>query len=538
MIPLGLFCSILVALWRGWLFAVIFLFSTIVIMMMGRLLHRRISIAPMQRRARILLQQSSPAHFSNWNDWPVISAVRTAIEEYQQARPGEEIILGRVDNDGRLWGAFGPLPGWIMVTEETFVPRYRFPLDVVLVDGKVLVRKDFRGDHERFVREWHNLSVLMGEANVPAVFQVDEGQMLLYKNLIIGQTIRDILVEAGAEILNVHTDKDQTLAHLNTIERLHTILARGTKLLPELFPESFFLELERQMNAIHRLGFAQLSLTFGNIMVDGDGAPWFIDLEGAQSYSLNNTVAYRRHRDQDRVKFNRIYGREAMTEAKARSDLQQQQNKLGGWYSPIDFGGGLAVGGFWSIDSGTGRWDYLNERVMTPLVRDKRVLDLGSNNGLMSLLMLRAGAKEVVGIELSADFVASAHLVHRLFEWRDMRSYPFTIHQCNMLDILQNSWQPFDVITSLCTLYYLEPDEMVLVVRKAAELAPVMIVQANDSTRAEAGNNKAEKSSLEYLKRLLFENGFRDQKIFAPAGYSRPLIVGKRRIHDPCRCLT
>jgi len=49
-------------------------------------------------------------------------------------------------------------------------------------------------------------------------------------------------------------------------------------LLPELFPESFFLELERQMNAIHRLGFAQLSLTFGNIMVDGDGAPWFIDL--------------------------------------------------------------------------------------------------------------------------------------------------------------------------------------------------------------------------------------------------------------------
>jgi predicted CoA-binding protein len=49
-------------------------------------------------------------------------------------------------------------------------------------------------------------------------------------------------------------------------------------------------------------------------------------------------------------------------------------------------------------------------------------------------------------------------------------------------------------------LYYRQPQEMVKVARRAKELAPIMIVQANIGTRTGAAQYKAEKSSLSYLE--------------------------------------
>lgn len=474
------------------------------------------------------LQESIPTHFTRWADWPVDALVRQKVETYLNTHMEQDLLLGQVDTDGRLMAVFGPLPGWVLVSQAEFVSRHRFSLDVVLRDGLVLIRKNFRGDRQRFRGEWHHLVKLMGKANVPDVVHADETQTILYKNMIVGRTVRDVLVEAGANILNVQTEMDPAILSLTGIERLNAVLARGTAYLSRCFPASFFCALERQMDAIHREGVAGLSLTFGNVMVDQEGQPWLIDFEGAEAYRSLQNPLFLWQRDQDRQKYNRIYGRSLLTEVTARQALQRQKQKLNGWYAPIDFGGGVTIGGFWTIDSGTGRWTYLNERVMAPLLAGKRVLDLGSNNGLMPLLMLRAGAREVVGLELSPEFVESAHLVHHVFEWRDMRAYPFTLHQANMLEILDQDWGEFDVITALCTLYYLQPNEMAAVVERAAQLAPILIIQANDHTRSEARERKAEKSSLSYLKRLMEENGFPRIDEYAPLHFSRPLLIGYR----------
>ena len=480
-------------------------------------------VGRMQNAAR-RLQVRQSGSFTRWEAYPVSADFRQKVD----ALTATEIVLGHIDNDGRLQSDYGALPFAENVSTTNFVPRRRFPLDIVLRDGCVLIRKDFRGDKQRFSQEWHNVTRLQAHANVPALHSVNEEQTLLYKNYVLGRTIRDIVVDAGAKILTVQTENDPELAKLEPTERLYAVLQRGLDRFPECFSEQFISAIEAQINAIHAQGIAKLSLTFGNIMVDADERPWFIDLESSEAFTSTDTPLFQLRRDQDREKFNRIYGQNVLTEAGARKALRAQVKKLGGWYAPIDFGNGLTIDGIHSIESGTGRWEYLNKRVMTPLLQGKRVLDLGCNNGIMPMMMLKAGAQRVTGIELFPKFVDSAELVRSIFEWRDMRDYKFDIIQANMTEILTADWGEFDVITSLCTLYYLEAEEMAAVVQKAAELAPVMILQANTGTRAEAGDNKATKSSLSYLHTLLEQNGFPNVETVAPSGFPRPLLIGRR----------
>lgn len=143
-------------------------------------------------------------------------------------------------------------------------------------------------------------------------------------------------------------------------------------------------------------------------------------------------------------------------------------------------------------------------------------------------LMLRAGAKSVVGLELNEDFIRQAKVVQRVFEWRDMRSYNLTLHHADMREILDKDFGEFDIVTSLCTLYYLTEEDMERVVRRVSEMTPMMIVQANNVTRGNADDNKAEKSSTVFIEKLLNKNGYPNVNIIAPNGFSRPLIIAER----------
>jgi predicted nicotinamide N-methyase len=281
------------------------------------------------------------------------------------------------------------------------------------------------------------------------------------------------------------------------------------------------------MEAIHRCGVSGLSLTFGNIIIDEKETAWFLDFEGAKAYGSVSNPIFRYRRDRDRIKFNEIYHCNLMTEKSAREMLEVQMARFPLSYAPIDFGNGLAIGGFWSIDSGTGRWEYLNKHVLGPLIRGKRVLDLGSNNGVMPIMMLRGGAEDVVGVEIDQSLIKWAELIKEIFEWRDMRKYSFRIQNSNMLEILRTDREDFDVVTAFCSLYYLSETDMVYVVRRASELASTIVVQAKTNTRPEAPENKAKKSSVPFLRELLQENGFPDVRLFDPDGFTRPLLVGR-----------
>jgi 2-polyprenyl-3-methyl-5-hydroxy-6-metoxy-1,4-benzoquinol methylase len=292
--------------------------------------------------------------------------------------------------------------------------------------------------------------------------------------------------------------------------------------------------VELALDDAHRKGLTSMDLRPENLDTETLS---FRSLDGAKRHRDTNSFAFRYRRDRDRELVNRRYGTHLMTERNAREALAPLSSRAneaasrGDWYAAIDFGSGLTIGPIWSTDAGTGRWDYFNRPIMEPLLAGRRVLDLGANNGVMPMSMLRAGAREVVAFEYAADHIEAAEVVRRIFEWRDMREYALSLRQGDMRDVLTQDLGEFDLVTALCSLYYLPAADMAAVVRHASTIAPGMILQGNvetppaDAFDAITGELR---SGAPFLKSLLEQNGFPTVSVHAPRGFSRPLVVGWR----------
>ncbi|MFH1759688.1 MAG: hypothetical protein ABIA63_01180, partial [bacterium] len=363
----------------------------------------------------------------------------------------------------------------------------------------------------------------------PAVFRVDEEMTVIYKNFINGNTIRDLIVGCGGRILNVQVAKDIELNKYSGHLRIEAVWKRAQNYFNTALPKYFVDELEKAIDKIHSLGITGLSITYGNIMLEkSTGNPVFIDFEGARGHKFKNSYSFFLRRDQDREKFNKIYGKKLLTYNGIKNLFKDDKFIDGTRYAPIDLGWGFATRGFWSVGTGTGRWDFFNRKVLGDMVKNKRILDLGSNNGLMPLMMLRDGAREVIGIEKSFDLAKQSIILKRLFEWKDMKQYNLKIISGDMLDILKKEWGNFELITAFCSLYYLNSEDMARLVRKLSEMAPILVIQAKTDTRNLATEGKTEKSSVNFLKKIISENGFGNVDIFTQHGFTRPILIGKK----------
>jgi SAM-dependent methyltransferase len=227
-------------------------------------------------------------------------------------------------------------------------------------------------------------------------------------------------------------------------------------------------------------------------------------------------------RDEDRRRFNYYFGTALLTEKDARQQLDGVRGEVrNGYrdYAPIDFGGGLSFGQIASTDSGSGRWDFFNGAIVGPLVAGKRVLDLGCNNGSLTLMMLRAGAREVVAVELTEEIADVARLNAEILAWRDAREYRLDVITGDMRLYLTEDLGHFDVVTAFCSLYYVPEADMARIIRKAADSGATLILQANDAI----GNLPAH---TDRLHRLLEENGYPQVRVSRFPGFARSLLVG------------
>lgn len=234
------------------------------------------------------------------------------------------------------------------------------------------------------------------------------------------------------------------------------------------------------------------------------------------------TVAFDAERDADRCAYNERFGAALLTEASARELLRTAAGRVtNGYkeYAPIDFGGGLTLGRFVITDSGTGRWQFFNGAIVGPLVRGRRVIDLGCNNGSLPLMMLRHGAQSVVGIEGTPEIADLARANGRILAWRDMRPYDFRVVTGDMRLFLTDDLGPCDVVTACCSLYYLPQADMARVIAKAASLGATMVLQAND------GIDNLPAGAAD-LSRLMTDNGYADVRVYRYPGFNRPLLVG------------
>jgi SAM-dependent methyltransferase len=257
-----------------------------------------------------------------------------------------------------------------------------------------------------------------------------------------------------------------------------------------------------------------------------DGSLAFRRLPNARMFP-RQSARYLATRDADREAFNRRFGAQILTERHVRRALAVHRSEVPAeyrYYAPIDFGGGLTIGQVASTDSGTGRWEFFNRAVVAPLVAGKRVVDLGSNNGSLPLMMARDGARSVVGIELTPETAELARLNARILEWRDMRRYNVTVLTGDMRLFLGLDPDSYDIVTAFCSLYYLPWTDMAAIAARAAEAGATLVLQANEAI----GSNRPGTASD--LLRLMHDNGYPATTVYAPPGYSRPLLVGMANV--------
>jgi len=289
-------------------------------------------------------------------------------------------------------------------------------------------------------------------------------------------------------------------------------------------------DVSQLMDRAHAAGITDVRAGFDRVVPGEDGRARFAELPGARIHKRRG-AHFLAGRDKDRRAFNEKFGATLLTESEARRALRSLKGNVPeGYrdYAPIDFGGGLTIGQFASTDSGTGRWDFFNRRIVAPLVADRRVLDLGSNNGSMPLMMLRAGAREVVAVEFTPAIAEFARANAEILAWRDMRSYRIDVLTGDMRLFLSEDLGTFDVVTAFCSLYYLPEEVMSRIVAKAASMGATLVLQANDAIF----NLPAQTTQL---RELMAANGYPDVEVHAPPGFARPLLVGRMPVVSSAR---
>jgi hypothetical protein len=297
---------------------------------------------------------------------------------------------------------------------------------------------------------------------------------------------------------------------------------------PQL-PREAVLALGDEMHRIHRAGFALGGFRPEMVVVDSSGKPWWADFTRASEHPGLPWEGFRFLVDKDVESFNRFFGTTYPTYSGLRTMARSRKlSQHFGSYSPAYLGAGIRTGPIWSLGTGWGRWESLLRRSL-PDPTGMRILDLGANNGHNGLEMLRHGAREVVGIELNVERVVQGFRLKQAYEWSDGRLYPYLGCHGDMRDVTRLGLGSFDMVTALCSLYYLEEGEMVQLVSELREMTPILVLECNqrqDIGRADPDTYR--KASLDFNLEVLHRGGFRDVEVIAPRWSQRPVLIGRR----------
>ena len=214
------------------------------------------------------------------------------------------------------------------------------------------------------------------------------------------------------------------------------------------------------------------------------------------------------------------------------------------WYQPVDFGNGIVAhvttppdwkpAPEWDQYRGLAKWAFIVERHI-PDVSGKRILDLGCNNGIISLQLAKKGAGEVIGIDRDENIrqrtfdclpeqniIAQANFVKKGFEILAGVEYPVTYLACDISRLSELDLGQFDIILGLCVVYH-ELDSTPQLIRQLSTMTDHIILQANLGHTGELGKW----AHPSRLARLLMDVGFTKIEIDAPQGYIFPIVVGR-----------
>ena len=440
-------------------------------------------------------------------------------------RPNNEITLASIDQDGLLLARFEQLWSAPRVAADAFLPRSRFELVVVDHDGWIGVRKDFRGNRVAFVNELEAaLDLAAAGCHVPAILDVDFDRPSITFSYINGAVVREALAQAGAAMRDRDVRPDTAALSDRRIQRERREAGRG--LVDKVLEPETIARIGQTLLTIHRAGYTVEDVKYGNVIIEVTKTPYFVDFERAlplRQFS-RTTAIYLRDRDADQL--NQLFGTDLLTAKVLRKFRLAAHTAI---YAPFYAGAGIWWGTIWNPDLGILRWRHILADHL-PVPRGGRILDLGANNGFNALQMLRAGANEVIGVEIDTGAIEQGLFVKRVFEWADNTEYRFSYIHGSHADIGSMNLGRFDLVTAFCTLYYLSSAAMSKTVSDLAQLTDVLVLQCNNERSIERSDPETyTKASLSFNVELVRNNGFPNVTVIERRGSNRPLVIARTR---------
>ena len=299
--------------------------------------------------------------------------------------------------------------------------------------------------------------------------------------------------------------------------------------------EEMRARLEDALLDIHRAGYVLGAIDANDVVFTAGGKPVVVNLQHSipiAGLSRDMSIFLR---DADRRAFNAMFGTRLLTADRLRDLLSPNasiaRDRARGFsevYAPVVLRDDIRWGKIWNTDLGSGRWNFIMKEHL-PIPQGGTVLDLGSNNGFNPLQMLRAGAASAVGVEIEPQAIEQAKFLKAAYEWLDNRAYDFRCIQGSQGDLASFGLPRFDVVTALCSLYYLPEQQIRDLARYIRTLTNVLVLQCNTDRLIDRGGQEEvyRKASVGFAIEMLEQAGFTERKIVAPPGYSRPLIIGR-----------
>lgn len=189
-------------------------------------------------------------------------------------------------------------------------------------------------------------------------------------------------------------------------------------------------------------------------------------------------------------------------------------------------------------ERGKSKWNYIIKKNL-PSLRNKRIYDIGCNNGLFSILLKNSGAKSVVGIDRTEEIiqptnklltrqnvVQQAYFVKNLFKLYgkyNTDGIEFIAKDINNIDF---SKIKCDFMYATCILYHFGEKRFNEIIKQVSKNVPEVFLQSNlGHTSGELGKL----TSVKYHIKLLEKYGY-EVTVDAPENYNYPVIYGKKLI--------
>jgi hypothetical protein len=392
-------------------------------------------------------------------------------------------------------------------------------------NGWVGVRKEFRGDKAAFANELEaSLDLAEAGCHVPPIFTADFEQLSITFAYIDGSVVRESLAQAGAPLRNRDWRPARTRLGNRWLDRERCVA--GRKLVEKVVGRDIAQRVGEELLAIHRAGYTIEDVKYGNIIIEAKTeTPYFVDCEQALPLRHVSRAAATYLRDRDAEKLNDLFGTDLLTAKRLRRRSFPGLDSLDiSFYAPYKGRGGA----IWNPYLGIQRWRHDTLANDVPIPRGGRILYLGANSGFNALEMLRAGAHEVVGIDIDRDAIKQGLFLKRLFEWADNTEYRFSYIQGSLAEIGSMNLGRFDLVSAFCTLYYLSAAAMAKAVRDLARLTETLVLQCDDGGLIGRDvPNTFVKESLPFNMELVRNNGFPNVTVIKRRRSDRPLLIAR-----------